>query len=56
MNTMKSRIEEHNGQVSINRIRNTRQYVSAVLRSNFGKAQVKKQSAFALAFSKALGE
>lgn len=39
-----------------NRIRNTRQYVSAVLKSNFGKAQVKKQSAFALAFEKALSE
>jgi len=37
-----------------NRIRNTRQYVSAVLKSNFGQSQIKKNSAFALAFEKAL--
>jgi len=37
-----------------NKIRNTRQYVSAVLKSNFGQSQLKKASAFALAFEKAL--
>ena len=37
-----------------NKIRNTKQYVTAVLKSNFGHSQLKKNNPFALAFERAL--